>query len=451
MNFVGIIEMPPTNSLMPLSPAAFRLALKKGQGRAAQQINDFGIRGLEQQLIEASTTCIAYDPQCEGMREEWLFSLLEYARLQDDVLRAIVEAEHQVSTNESSWDMEQRSAILGKMAASGSSEARQILYATLAAHSNDSLLRSASAIITLDGIDGLLRVARLAGQQLRDDPESWVDDYYIRCCNEPADAVEAVLQNEAAKDEDVARYLAGVSQTVTTRISSSIPSPWQDYSAQQILDHLKAKPADPCHWLRRWGRDAGEVERDQIFTALLLSNDAEQITRLFKCFTLITIPRFDDRLIKWATHPREQMQWVAVQALKLLKHPKIRAAAEFFIDNGKLAHGITLLVNNFQHGDFEMIAGRLAEVTDEDETHRVVGLIIDMYESNPGPEAKDCLLFVYESSPCSLCRAKAFKALVECRAAPDRIVAEATFDVDFDTRALASETSLSITASETAG
>lgn len=440
-----------TIPLMPLSPAAFRLALKKGQGRALQQINQFGITGLEQQLAEACTTCVAYDPQCEGMREAWLFTLLEHARLQDVVLRAIVEAEQQISTNESSWDMEQRSAILRKMAVSGSSEARQVLYATLAAHSDDSYLRSATDIITLDGIDGLLKVARLAGQQLRADPEFWVDDYYIRCCDEPVEAVKAILQNEAAKDEDVASYLAGVSRTVTTQISSSTPSPWHDYSAQQILDHLKVKPADPCHWLRRWGRDAKEVERDQIFTALLLSNDAEQITRLFKCFALISIPRFDDRLLKWAVHPNEQLQWVALQALKLLRHPKLRIAAKSFIENDKLAYGITLLVNNFQHGDFEIIAGRLAEVTDEDETHRIVGLVIDMYESNPDPEAVDCLLFVYESSPCSLCRAKAFKALVDCRAAPDRIVAEATFDVASDTRALASETSLSITASETVG
>lgn len=433
--------MTPTNSLMPLSPATFKLALKKGQGRALQQINEFGITGLEQQLIEACTTCIAYDPQCEGMREEWLFTLIEHARLQYDVLRAIIEAEQQISTNESSWDMEQRSAILRKMAASGFSEARQMLYASLAVHGDDSHLRSATDIISLDGIDGLLKVARLAGQQLRGDPEFWVDDYYIRYCDEPVEAVNAILQTEAAKDEDVARYLAGVSRTVATQISSSTSSPCQNYSAQQILHHLKAKPADPCHWLRRWGRDVGDVERDQIFTALLLSNDAEQIMRLFKCFALISIPRFDDRLLKWAAHPEEQMQWVAVQALKLLSHPKLRAAAKSFIDNGELAHGITLLVNNFQHGDFEMIAGRLAEVTDEDKIHHIVGLVIDMYESNPRPEAVDCLLFVYESSPCSLCRAKAFKTLVECGAAPDRIVAEATFDVDFDTRVLACETS----------
>jgi hypothetical protein len=428
------------NPLIPLSPAAFRLALRKGQGRALLHINQFGVTNIEHHLIEACTTCVAYDAQCEGMREEWLFTLVEKAQLQDSVLRAIVEAEQKISTNESHWDRKQRSAILKKMALSGSIEARKILYATLATPTDDGQLRSAEDIIALDGIEGLLKVTRRAGQQISEDPEFWVDEYYIRCCDEPLEVAQAILQTEAESDEDIKRFLAYVNQASSSRMLTSTPSPMQDFSAKQILEHLQSNPTDPCHWLRSWGKNAKEVERNQIFTALLLSNKPEQVIRLFKCFARISIPCFDDRLLKWAIHPDEKLQWAAVKALQQLTHLKLRSTAIHLIDNGKLAHGISLLINNFQPGDFAMIAGYLDVIADEDEIHRIIGQILDLYDGHPSFESINCLFFVYEHSPCSLCRFRAFKALLECCVAPVWIIEEAISDVDPKTRTLASDT-----------
>lgn len=52
-------------------------------------------------------------------------------------------------------------------------------------------------------------------------------------------------------------------------------------------------------------------------------------------------------------------------------------------------------------------------------------------------EALDCLLYVYEFSPCSTCRKRAVKALTDVNTAPAWVLAESAFDADPEKRALA--------------
>jgi hypothetical protein len=81
----------------------------------------------------------------------------------------------------------------------------------------------------------------------------------------------------------------------------------------------------------------------------------------------------------------------------------------------------------------------LKRLDDADEVHHLVGELLDLCEAHPGADALDCLLYVYELSPCSTCRRRAVEALIDTNIAPAWVLAESAFDADPDTRALVAD------------
>lgn len=144
--------------VLPLSKAAFAAALRKGHGRAIQHIESHGANGFEGIIIEASVFCSSYDPQLEAPRAPWLFSIVDRVKLNAKVVQSI-RAMESMPPPESCRDSDSRSAILKELAASGSEDARRLLYASLAIFPNTATVISADEIITLDGVDGLMYVA----------------------------------------------------------------------------------------------------------------------------------------------------------------------------------------------------------------------------------------------------------------------------------------------------
>ncbi|MFO2464437.1 formylglycine-generating enzyme family protein [Pseudomonas sp. 15FMM2] len=388
-------------------------------------------------IIEACMTCLSYDPQCEAERAQWLFSIVERAKLNAKVLQAIKAMENTPPPEEHS-DSAQRSAILKELAASGSEDARRLLYSSLALFPNTTNVIGANEIIALDGLDGLIHVVRHMGQWLQADPDFWIDDYPItqyEAFTGDKGAL-AALEREAAVDSDIANYLAGMRKTCDSRGGPSAHVDFMTFTADEVVAYVRKNPKEQCYWLRRWGSQVEEDQRETVFVALLASKESEHVKRLLRCFGQTGVPRFDSRLLRWIDHIDAQVQWATVAALAPVKHGELRNVAKRLIADGNIANGIALLVKNFHEGDFSLFVEHLAQLDDPDETHQIVGKLLNLCEAYPGHKALDCLLYVYEFSPCSTCRKRAVKALIDTNTAPAWVLAESTFDADPETRAL---------------
>ncbi|AQL38553.1 hypothetical protein [Pseudomonas syringae] len=423
--------------VLPLSKAAFAAALRKGHGRAIQHIESHGANGFEGIIIEASVFCSSYDPQLEAPRAPWLFSIVDRVKLNAKVVQSI-RAMESMPPPESCRDSDSRSAILKELAASGSEDARRLLYASLAIFPNTATVISADEIITLDGVDGLMYVARQMGQWLHADPDFWVDDSIITTfdgCTGSKGGL-AALEREATVDCDIANYLACMRKTHDGFIGSSPQPPGMAFTGHEVVAYIKSQPKDRCYWLRAWGTKASDDQREVVFAALLASQEPEQVKRLLRCFAKTGVPRFESRLLRWIDHSDAQVQRAAVAALASMTHGELRQVAQRLIAGGNVANGVALLVKNFCEGDFAMCSEHLSPFDDADEMHHVGEEVLGLCEAHPGHEALDCLLYVYEFSPCSTCRTRAVKALIGTNTAPAWVLAESVFDADPDTRAL---------------
>ncbi len=143
-----------------------------------QQVETYGAEGLEDKIIETCVSCLSYDPQCEAEREPWLSTIVDSAKLQNQVIQAI----GALLCNppiEDHRDLNQRSAMLKEFAVNGALDARRLLYLSLARLSRTADVIAADQIVALDGVGGLIFVARQFGRWLLDDPDFWVDDWLI--------------------------------------------------------------------------------------------------------------------------------------------------------------------------------------------------------------------------------------------------------------------------------
>lgn len=426
---------PPT---FPLSQAAFAAALRTGHGRVVHHVAAHGASGLEDELIAACVSCLSYDPQSEGDRASWLVSIIDRAQLHDKVIRAIAAAAEELQS-ENHHHLDQRCAILKELASMGSTEARRLLYASLVRSANTADVLGADHIVALDGEDGLRHVARQFGQWLHADPAFWVDDHLIRQFDESTKGAcaLAVLEREAAVDADIAHYLAAIRKTHDRARGAACRFDVADFTGAAVIEHVRNHPRDPCHWLRRWSVQADSGQCEVVFNALLASDDPEHVKRLLRCFSITGVPRFDNRLLPWLTHPDQQLAWAARRASAPLTHEDLRRTAWRLIDDGKLANGVTLLVNNIAAGDLALCAARLVRLHDPDDAHDLVEALLDLCNAHPGSEVLDCLLYVYEHSPCSICRQRAVTALSDTRTMPAWVLAESALDARPETRLLA--------------
>lgn len=427
-------------SIFPLDVTAFAAALRTGHGRALQQVRLHGVQGLGDTLIDACVRCVTYDPQCEAPRAPWLFSMVECSGLQARLVLALgILLEQAPTEDDDHRDLTLRSAMLRCLASAGSADARSLLYRSLVRLPGTSAdVIAADDIVELDGIAGLVHVARQMGRWILEDPRFWVDDWLIEECKMSggAPAALAALEREAATDPHVARYLQALAET---RAPSNGISSAQDataFTAGQIVAYARDHPKDPCHWFRQWALRADASELEMVFLELLDVQVPEQATRLLRCFAQRGVPRFDSRLLPWLDHPDPMLGMAAMRAVKPTRHPALRAVALRWFADGDLADGVQLLTANFEPGDFALCAQVLQSVDDIDQRHSLASSLVAMCEAQPSPDALDCLLDVYEFSPCSTCRHKAVKALRDLDMAPDWLLLESSFDVDPDTRAL---------------
>lgn len=423
---------------VPLDPAAFALALRRGHGRALQHVQSHGAHGLERQIIDACLECQTHDPQCEAERAPWLRSIVACAQLEARVIQAIGSLVHR-PPQANHRDLDHRSAMLKEFAAEGASDARQLLYASLVRLSGTSAdVIAADDIVALDGMEGLVHVARQMGRWSQEDPRFWVDDGLVEQCKMSggAPAALAVLEREAVADPYIGRYLQVLAETRALRSDHPIAPDAAAFTAEQVVAYARNHPKDPCHWFRQWALRAKASALEVVFLALLDVQEPEHATRLLRCFAQRGVPRFDNRLLSWLDHADPAVNMAAMRAVRSTRHPALRGLALRWMADGDLAGGMRLLTANFEAGDFVLHVPRLQSVGDIEERHDLGSNIVDLCEAHQSAEAFDALLDVYEFSPCSTCRHKAVKVLVDLGIAPDWLRQEARFDADPATRAL---------------
>lgn len=414
--------------------------LQKGLGRTFNYINRNEKEEIKHDLLNACLHHLAYDPQSEGSRADWLFELIT---LTDDIEFYRQNIFQALPNTTDFWDVEQLYDLIAIWANKGSNKARQIIYETFAKQEFNESWLGGKHIIAIDGISGLLYVAEIVGMRLLKDDELWEDDYLISEASERLGRkiVIETLEKESLSNPNIKAYLDAVK---TNQNNLTVSKKQRSKTKRNIieLDTVLERIETVRHYralLMKFGKYAEQTEIDRVFERLLKETRREQLTRYLWIFRTRKLPRLDNRILELAKTNDEELQSSAIAVLANNQDDSIRNLAIELLQKQTTPYNkvLELLINNYQPGDFKIIESILNTSSDNDFKHALCWELIEIANTQKTSELTACSLWVYENNPCSNCRKRILENLIELKQVPKPILTECLKDCSLDTQALA--------------
>lgn len=421
-----------------LTQAQFRDAICKGLGRAILHLKQHAAEPYLQEVIYACTNNTAYDPQCEGDRSKFLIKAAALTGRLASVRAAILNS---LSTSVESRSTSQLFGLAWTFAKKGDDQARQAIYEKFDRNDAAAPFVGASAIIELDGIEGLLHAARKVGQGILQGGCKR-DDYMMVNAYGLVDekAARAALASAAQSDPAIQTYLDAVESD--ERLSRARVR--SDHRKRRSFADLMAEanasengvPSIP--W-GSWARTATAEDLRLLALEIQREKRAVYLLRYLLAFTLgkRQFPLGPERLIELTSSDNAHVAHRAFRALRYVTHAKVR---RFFFDLlalGKHVDNVlSLLTKNFQSGDEQIINewldahGNLSV----DDLHGVGHDLLGVADENEVCDFGYAMRWIYEKTPCSLCRHHSVKVMAHRSGISDELLQECRHDCLDETR-----------------
>lgn len=422
-----------------MTPDEFARSLRSGRGNAVLHLQTHDAAPYRDVILNACLHCVAFDPQANGDRADYLFEIIQLtgdvAFYRDRILAALPFA---FSEN---YDRAQLFDLVGRFAAHGDEEARTLLYTTYSDSVTDAEgAVGDNAIIELDGLQGFLFVTDALGRLLADTTDE-VDEMLVYALEERVpDADLTAIRTQAEHDQPyAAAYIERIQAQTAERernqqernVAETMPSSFDELESLFTTEIGKRSSSK----LSRWGKRASDEDRRKAAEALIIETDPARQIAYARLFRYVPFPLDPAKLIAMAESGDDIMR-AAVNAIGTMQRPEIRALALRLLAIPQWGyHAGKLLVANHEDGDETLVMSALiARLSDEDTFHDLGLSALNIFEAHPGPQNLPAITLLYEHEPCSFCRGSYTRQLIALDGFADWMIAECLHDGEPDTR-----------------
>lgn len=412
----------------------FRRLLRLGHGRAVVYARSHDIRQFRQAILDACLHCGSHDPQIEGTRADYMFELLKLIPDRKPYDDAMLNA---LADSKDGWDAVQRFWFAAYLALDGNERARSAMY-----RNYDPGPKNGEAIgvtfLEIDGIKGLLFAAEKIGELLSG-----------------AEKVDLGLLPSVAKErlgEQVAQEALRKAGAENPRIEAYRlaleASGRRSDEHRGKADEMRKAPYEQVKnklsgmislRVQNWGWQASEADIQRAARDLAASRDPKEQRVLLQIFAGRSFPLEAGILLNLVDVGQERVDLAALQALSQITNPTVRQLTFRLIDTRAKGRGqaIDLLARNFEVGDHAVVLGWL-EAEDDDEVLHSMGLdVTHFWKEHPDEESELRMLkILYERDPCSFCRERTVRRLIELGALTEEQRLECLDDANSDIREL---------------
>ena len=420
----------------------FADSIQKGLGRAFEYLKKYqGDREfIRKHLLNACLHNLAYDPQCEASKANYLFELINLTGdsyfYREKILLSL-------PTSEYFWDTQQLYELALCWAKQGDREARELIYQTFRKQDDNESWLGGDRIIELDGINGLLAVAEIFGHKLLQDSELWEDDYLISKAQNlyGVEEVNSAIERAAVDNKAIKAYLDAVKAHELEIKSYRSQNPKNRYENIKLDDILQKIESPRGHWylLNKFGINASDRDIEILFDRLLQETRKEQLRKYLWVFKNRQLPRIDNRLLDLARSEDDDIQFCAIRALANNKNDAIRSLAIDLIQNTQAIGNklFSLFFANYQKGDAQILESALKQSPDLDYRHAAGMDLMKIIKLQKDPELINCSFWIYENTPCAHCRESILEILIESQQITTDILQECLLDSSEDIRTMA--------------
>jgi hypothetical protein len=394
--------------------------LRKGLGRAAIFLKTNPPEQCRAPLLHACTHNLTYDSQCEESRGPYLVNLIEASSdaqfYRDHILSAL-------AADEAQMDLGQLFEIAARFAAKGDQELKRAMYTAFDRCGFASAgICCAEELVRLDGLDGLLFVAKSFGD-IEADERPWqfgnlVDALKERDCKQ---AFPPELDRFAREWRNQEEHWERERQKPL--------QPRQDYETLKLSLTRAGAMA--------WARTATPDELALVAEDLRIETDEDRLVAYLRMFRRHVFPQPIDFLLDLARAENDDIARAALVALSNVVDSRVRALGLDLITGLKWrGFAVGLLTRNAERSDYRVLEGLLGEAIDPYIYH-CMGIDVRRFvEAHRSEEAERSLLLLYENGPCSLCRHGAVEELIAIDRLPAWIREECQYDAYSETRKL---------------
>lgn len=410
---------------LPLSVKQFRHALNAGLGRARMHLDKYGLSSeLNHVVLDSALKCRFYDPQVDGLPADWFADFCAAVEIIPQLLTAESGVEY--------WDQAWRFALLAAFTRRDYPGARTALYNSLI-ETEDGDLLGAEDLVEVEGADGLLYVARRLGALWRNQapvspdegPLSEFDDAHSE------GAALALLTTVAQTDLDIAAYV---------RVLSAIPPrapkpPRIRPTPEELLEEIaSSKTSRSGMTYLATGFSASELAPIRRL-AMATSNEVV-LENCLRALAACDSTPFDNDFVAFLSHPLAAVRHYAALTIAHSGSEAVADLGRLFLTTD-LVVGLTLLRRSAKPPDLELILASLKPPLVSDDVHDIASAVLDVLDHSSVTPDRRLLLFVYEATPCHVCRHLAVKALLDSDTCPSWLLNEAAHDASDDIRGLA--------------
>ncbi len=438
----------------PLSRERFAKALRRGQGRALLHVHKFGLSGVADLVLEACLRHQSYNPQYEDSRAPWLFEMFRDTPEYPEFSKAIQTALEDVGDN---WDLRELSELAALMAKQGDTDARRVLRERVLRHAESDSPNCAGFenLVMVDGVDAVIELARRLGKRLLENSEKFSErplEYLIGDLDILPQSMQALAEH-SAEDAMIRAYFEHIQGIrpkvveVTDENRKELQAEArrnfrQKFPLEKILDDASGLAADYPGYYLRFGKSATPEELETLFQKLLTETDEAVCLRLLWVFFRTAPPELHPRLWEFVESENAELRSAALQALSQLRDDRVGDFGRAFLQSGRFTENdsdvLGLFARNLQPADVELILATLRQLNPTDDNAHALGQqLLNIFDENESSDPCELLDWVYEMTPCSMCREMAVYRMLEVEIPDDELIAECLCDVSEETRRMA--------------
>jgi hypothetical protein len=389
----------------------------------------------------------AYDTQIEYSRASYLYPLIRHSAevnfYRDGIFLALHYADDESSVSQL-FDF----AVL--FSHDGDEAAQSAIRKKFDKHDLKEIYSSATSLIKIDGIEGLLHALDYIGSDFnvleRND-----DAIYIHQAEDSCGVEETRLALAKAYEQNpnIRTYLDRISHLYTpSLILEDVIKSHKDDNLHTHLQEavkgitwreLKRNP-ESDKLAVRWSRFASDDEIVKAANDIIYEKDPQKLALYLRIFHRHKFPLHPSFLIDLTESLSLRVSHAALMALAGIKHPDVRALFEKLVQAPEWSTlAVRLLRSNYRDGDHLIIEKLLENASDVHQMHDLEFALIDVYKNNLSQNAIQSLQFAYKNGPCSNCRYEIVKLMHELGHLPEWIVHECVYDTRESIRTMAKE------------
>jgi hypothetical protein len=413
----------------------FKQSITCGTGAAYFILRDNPRIDFSKEIENAMIKNLAYDPQAEGDRSIYLAGLINQSgqkqKLIDKILNSL--AIQQTDT----WSVVQLYALALIFAEQSNPKARQAIIARYLKRIDPDSWCGEDAIVKLDRLQGLKRVAQTRGKELTEDPKDWEDSSRVDTFRRenPHVDVDKELAKATKTDRYVKKYLDAIKEIKELRKSNPKRLRFNYSRVKENIESNYRIPISPYGVKELTKTDIRKLADD----FLSESSTGKKEKYLF-IFTKTKFP-YDYRPIldidMGKNYQGTRLIELACGALRFFKGKDIRSFAIHKLSRtNRPADYLHLLVSNYKSGDFRLLVKITQKYKKEESVHALVWPIVDIYKSNKTKECRKPLEILYDKLTCGPHRYETLKIMHEYGVLLNRILREMQYDSYEEVRTL---------------